>query len=112
MYKICIISKAKKDLDNFQDKIFTKIKKIILSLADNPRPYGAIKLTNEEGYRIRVGDYRILYRIVDQEKEIYIYRVKHRKDAYRQPIPWGRFYRSQAAEEKQVATTPNQNVHN
>lgn len=44
---------------------------------------GCQKLVGEDGYRIRVGDYRILYRIDDSAKAIYTYRVKHRKEVYR-----------------------------
>ena len=83
MYKIRILPQAQKDLDHLQGKIFHKIKNEILALSNNPRPYGAIKLTNEDGNRIRTGDYRILYRINDKEKEIFIYRIKHRKEVYR-----------------------------
>jgi len=83
MYKIKIISHAGKDLDYLQGKVFTKIKNEIIGLSKNPRPYGVIKLTNQEGYRLRLGDYRILYRIDDKLKEIFIYRIKHRKEAYR-----------------------------
>lgn len=83
MYKLRILPSAHKDLDQFRGKIFNKIKQGILNLAHNPRPPGTLKLTNEEGYRIRIGDYRMLYRIDDEAKEIFIYRVKHRKDAYR-----------------------------
>lgn len=83
MYRLKVITPAQKDLDTFQGKAFELIKKKILSLSSNPRPFGAIKLTQEEGYRIRAGDYRILYRIDDKEKEVIIYRVKHRKEAYR-----------------------------
>ena len=83
MYKLKIIPQAQKDLNQLHDKIFNSIKDEILALAVNPRPYGSVKLTNENGYRIRIGDYRALYRINDELKEVFIYRVKHRKDAYR-----------------------------
>lgn len=45
-------------------------------MTDNPRPYGSKKLTEKEGYRIRVGDYRILYTIDDEAKVIVVYRIK------------------------------------
>lgn len=48
-----------------------------------PRPPGAVRLTGLEGYRIRVRDMRVLYRINDGAKEVIVYRVKHRRDAYR-----------------------------
>lgn len=83
MYKLRILSAAQKDLDRLPSKIFHKIKNEIILLSKNPRPYGTLKLTNENGYRIRAGDYRLLYRIDDKAKEILIYRVKHRKEVYR-----------------------------
>ena len=83
MYTLKILPEAQKDLNQLQYKIFNNIKNTILRLAANPRPYGAIKLTNEEGYRIRIGDYRALYRIDDKRKEIFIYRIKHRREVYR-----------------------------
>ena len=83
MYQIKLISQAQKDLDQLPATIFQLVKRVIIKLGENPRPVGSIKLTNREGYRQRVGDYRILYRIDDKAKEIYIYRVKHRKDVYR-----------------------------
>ncbi len=83
MYRVKVIAQAQKDLDAFQGKAFAKITKKILRLSLNPRPFGAIKLPQEEGYRLRVGDYRILYRIDDKLQEVIIYRVKHRKEAYR-----------------------------
>lgn len=83
MYKIVIILQAQKDLDDAQTKIFKQIKNKILILSQNPRPPGCLKLTAEEGYRVKTGDYRILYRIDDKGKVIYIYRIKHRREAYK-----------------------------
>lgn len=83
MYKLKVIDRAQKDLDAFQGEIFEKIRKRILGLSSDPRPFGAIKLTQDKGYRIRIGDYRILFRIDDTLREVIIYRIKHRKDAYR-----------------------------
>jgi mRNA interferase RelE/StbE len=62
---------------------FDSVKKMILLLGENPRPFGCQKLAADEGYRIRAGDFRILYRIDDRAKEIMIYRVKHRREVYR-----------------------------
>jgi mRNA interferase RelE/StbE len=52
-------------------------------LSDNPRHSGSKKLTAREGYRIRVGDYRVLYKIDDNAKVVTVYRVKARGDVYR-----------------------------
>lgn len=83
MYSIKLIPQAQKDLDKLSVKVFNKIKTAILKLSYAPRPHGSIKLTQAEGYRIRVGDYRLLYRIDDNSKEIYVYRIKHRREVYR-----------------------------
>jgi len=82
-YRLKIIPKAEKDLDLITGRDFDAIKKKILSLSVNPRPFGCQKLTNEDGYRIMMGDFRILYRIDDNAKEVIIYRMKHRRESYR-----------------------------
>lgn len=82
MYEIFLLPSAQKDLNFFKGKTFIQIRDKILSLSKNPRPTGCLKLTAENGYRLRSGNYRIIYRIDDKEKEVFIYRIKHRKDAY------------------------------
>jgi len=83
VYKTYIIPSARRGLDRLDKKSFAQIRKKIISLASNPRPPGCLKLTAEEGYRVRSGDYRILYRVDDRNKMVYIYRIKHRKESYR-----------------------------
>ena len=82
MYKILLLPPAKKDLDKLRGKTFDICVKKITPLQENPRPHGCLKLTEEQGYRIRSGKYRIIYRIDDKKKEVFIYRIKHRKEAY------------------------------
>lgn len=76
MYKIIIDRKAEKEAENIPLKYRLAIDEEILSLASNPRPHGSKKLTEKEGYRIRAGDYRILYSIDDRAKVVVIYRIK------------------------------------
>ncbi len=83
MYKIYLLPKAQKDLDALKGKVFQQLREKITALGENPRPPGSIKLTAEEGYRLKSGSYRIICRIEDREKIVYIYRIKHRKEAYR-----------------------------
>ncbi|MCX6565026.1 MAG: type II toxin-antitoxin system RelE/ParE family toxin [Candidatus Aminicenantes bacterium] len=83
MYEILLLPGARKDLDKLETRIFNRIIGEIRLLSENPRPFGGLKLTKEEGYRIRAGDFRILYRIDDAAKKVFIYRVKNRRDAYR-----------------------------
>jgi len=80
---IKIIPRAQKDLDKLEEKLFNDIKDKIGSLKNNPRPPGCEKLTDEEGYRVRVRNYRILYRINDKDKIVFIHRVRHRREVYR-----------------------------
>lgn len=82
VYKVYLLPQARKDLDDFGGKIFLRIKEKIALLGDNSRPHGCLKLTAEEGYRLRSGNYRIIYRIDDNKKSVYVYRIKHRKEAY------------------------------
>ena len=62
---------------------YEKIKQAILRLSDNPRPSGCSKLIGREGWKIRVGNYRIIYEINDKAKEIIVLHVGHRRDVYR-----------------------------
>jgi len=83
MYQIKLDKRVEKELDKIPEKMFDKIEKLILSLKDNPRPLGVKKLTNQEHWRIRVGEYRILYEIDDKDEVIAIFKIKYRKDVYK-----------------------------
>ena len=82
-YTIYIKPPASKDLDILPDMEVQRILYHIAQLEYEPRPIGIQKLTGEKGYRIRSGNYCILFEINDKLKTISIYRIKHRKDAYR-----------------------------
>jgi len=82
VYELLLLPPAQKDLDKLERPVFARILRKIRSLSEEARPPGCLKLTNEGGYRVRTGDYRILYRIDDALKRVYIYRIKHRKDVY------------------------------
>ena len=82
-YSILIKKKAEKELLRLQRNEIIKIREAINRLAENPRPHGSKKLTGSiNEYRLRVGDYRILYTINDHIITIYIFKVAHRKEAY------------------------------
>jgi mRNA interferase RelE/StbE len=75
---------AQKDLDGFSDKFLSKLENIILGLYDQPRPHNSKKLSGGGSqWRIRMGDYRILYEIDDSKNLVNVYRIAHRKEAYR-----------------------------
>jgi len=61
----------------------SRIASAIDNLADEPRPPGATKLAGRGDYRIRVGDYRIVYAVDDEERLVLIARIAHRRDVYR-----------------------------
>ncbi len=83
MYKIQVRGKAKKQILRIRPPHFQRIQARIEQIAQNPRCSGTIKLQGETGYRTRVGDYRILYEIDDENQTVTVYRVKHRRDVYR-----------------------------
>jgi mRNA interferase RelE/StbE len=63
--------------------VISAIKSAIAALANNPRPYGYKKLKGEDAYRIRVGDYRIIYEINDDRIIVTVVSIGHRKDIYK-----------------------------
>jgi mRNA interferase RelE/StbE len=75
---------AQKDLDGFSGKQLLRFEGIILGLYDEPRPHNSKKLSGGGSrWRIRVGDYRVLYEIDDSHKIVKVYRIAHRKEVYR-----------------------------
>jgi len=82
-YKVVIPKLVQKQLDSLPEKERKRLIKAIRLLADMPRRNGVKKLKGyDQIYRIRFGDYRIIYKIQDQEKLIIILSSIHRKDAY------------------------------
>ena len=82
-YSIIIKPAANKALLKLPKTIQTRILNSLQRLIDNPRPSGSLKLQSSfELYRIRVGDYRIIYAIDEQQIQILIATVGHRKDIY------------------------------
>ncbi|MEJ6482022.1 type II toxin-antitoxin system RelE/ParE family toxin [Nostoc punctiforme UO1] len=83
-YQIEISKKAAKQLKKLSADIRDRINEKILELADNPRSSGVVKLENTGNkYRIRVGNYRILYEIQDDILILKVVRIGHRRDVYR-----------------------------
>ena len=64
-YSVTLKKRAIKALEKINEPNYSNIKKAIYSLADNPRPQGYKKLKGRDGFRIRVGDYRVIYDIFD-----------------------------------------------
>ena len=83
MYRIIIEQKTSKEIEALPDNVIQSVYDAIKALRVNPRPYNVKKLISRDGWRIKIGNYRVLYTIDDKAKLVTVYRVKHRKDAYR-----------------------------
>ena len=83
MYQLSINNSAQKQLDKISYNEVKRISTKLILLKNNPRPAGCKKLHNEKGYRIRIGDYRVLYEVDDNKKTVIIYKIAHRKEVYR-----------------------------
>jgi len=84
MYQLTIKRQALKEINSFPEKVQKQIILTIEELKTNPYPNGSKKLVGSiDRWRIRIGDYRILYKINNSMKQIFIFRVLHRKDVYR-----------------------------
>ncbi|MFA4844442.1 MAG: type II toxin-antitoxin system RelE/ParE family toxin [Candidatus Margulisiibacteriota bacterium] len=82
-YHLEITSGAEKELKKYPSKLQDRIIKKILNLEENPRPYGFKKLFGSNNFRVRMGDYRIIYAIDDARRTAKIIDLGHRKDIYR-----------------------------
>jgi len=82
-YTLEIKQSAQKELDALDDALFTRIDRRILALADNPRLSGCKKLKGyKDQWRVRAGDWRMLYIIDDVAKLVTITRIAHRREVY------------------------------
>lgn len=84
MYQVVFRPAALRALESLPAKLQKRIVERVEALAQNPRPHGAKRLVGMEGlYRIRVGDYRVLYRVEDEVLTILVVAVGHRREVYR-----------------------------
>ena len=83
-YKVFLESRAEKDFKKLPREIRNRVFLAILDLKRDPRPTEVKKLSaKEEYYRLRVGDWRVVYEINTKQKKISIFRIRHRREAYR-----------------------------
>ena len=83
LYTIAFTRSARKDLNGFDGQMTRRIGTAIDALATEPRSPGCIKVKSEDGvWRIRIGEYRIGYRIDDSAKTVTVLRIGHRSDFY------------------------------
>ena len=82
-YIVNLKRSAEKELEKLPVKIHDTIVSRLVSLKNNPIPVGAKKLHGREGYRLRVGSYRVLYIVNNLKKKIEVFSIAHRKEVYR-----------------------------
>ena len=84
MYRVLLERSAEKDLARLASAVHDRVVTAIQALATNPRPPGCRKLAGSKNdWRIRVGDYRIIYEIADEIRIVRVNRVRHRREVYR-----------------------------
>ena len=82
-YELLLRPSVEKDLKKIPATDLRKIFVRIEALREDPRPVGCVKLSGEEYYRVRQGDYRIVYEIEDKKLIVIVVKVGHRRDIYR-----------------------------
>jgi mRNA interferase RelE/StbE len=82
-YTIHILRRAQRELARLPRESYERVRDAIRALAENSRPRGCLKLTEREGWRIRVGNYRVVYEIDDEQQAVTVLHIGHRRDIYR-----------------------------
>ncbi len=82
-YTIVLPRSVQKQLARLDSQVTTRIEVALLGLEVNPRPAGATKLKGRNGWRIRIGDYRVIYEIHDRILQIILIQIGHRREVYR-----------------------------
>ncbi len=86
LYAVNFRRSAEKDLQRLDDAVQNRVLQAVEGLAGNPRPFGFRKLQGrrrDDAFRIRVGDYRVVYTVDDGAKVVTVERVRHRREVYR-----------------------------
>jgi mRNA interferase RelE/StbE len=82
-YTVLILRRAQRELQRLPQDGYERVREAMHGLAHNPRPAGCLALTGRAGWRICVGDYRVIYEIDDVQHTVTILHVGHRRDVYR-----------------------------
>jgi len=82
-YSLNFSKQALKELEKINEPFYSSLKQAIFDLTENPRTQGYIKLRGRDGYRIRIGNYRVIYDIFDKQLVVDIITLGHRKDIYK-----------------------------
>jgi mRNA interferase RelE/StbE len=84
-YTVNVARSSRKELERLPPRVREAIVRLLLALEIEPRPSGRFRVLRPplEGYCLRVGDWRVLYRVDDEAREVTVFSVSHRRDAYR-----------------------------
>lgn len=82
-YEVLLETRAAREYQNLPTQMQERIGEVIEDVQKNPRPPGAKPLVGKNGYRVRKGNFRILYTVDDESHVVRIYRIGHRRDVYR-----------------------------
>jgi mRNA interferase RelE/StbE len=82
-FSLAVTHSAQKELDALDERLFARIDRKILALADDPRPAGSKKLKGyKDSWRIRIGDWRVVYIVDDPARLVTVTRIAHRREVY------------------------------
>jgi mRNA interferase RelE/StbE len=81
-YRVEVRPKAEKELRALPRRTTDRVRAIIRGLAEDPRPRGVKKLASGDGYRVRIGEYRMVYDVNDADRLVDVKSVLHRSEAY------------------------------
>jgi len=82
-YRVFILRRAQKEMNDLPAHVARRIAEEIRALSREPRPPGSMKLAGRGGWRIRSGDYRVVFDIDDKVQTVTVLHVGHRKDVYK-----------------------------
>jgi mRNA interferase RelE/StbE len=82
-YSVVLKASARREIEDLEKRERERVASAVAALADDPRPCDCEKLSTLEKYRIRVGDYRVVYTIDDTIVTVFVVKVGHRRDVYR-----------------------------
>jgi mRNA interferase RelE/StbE len=82
-YAVVLKASAERELQDLPARLHDRMVERLASLSGVPRPRGSKKLHGVEAYRLRIGDYRVLYEVDDRRQRVTVYSIGHRRDVYR-----------------------------
>ncbi|OYT73773.1 MAG: type II toxin-antitoxin system mRNA interferase toxin, RelE/StbE family [Armatimonadetes bacterium CP1_7O] len=83
-YTVQILPRAQRQLAKLPAEVYPRVRDALRALADEPRPVGCRKLVGRAGWRLRVGSYRVIYEIDEEQRTVTILDIGHRREIYRE----------------------------